>query len=505
MTCVRTSVGALSAAIAASLIFSPISHAQSCEPRWDIPFGASGPNSDVWDFQAFDDGSGPVLYATGQFSSFQGLPIWGIARWDGRTWTDVGGGLTKNGRNGVGLSLTVWDDGTGPALFVAGDFDHAGNVPASKVAKWDGAQWSALDSGIDSIVRSLATFDDGRGESLYAGGRFTSAGGHAAECVARWDGANWEALADGLHASSFGVTCLTAYDDGNGRALYAGGDFDHSGANELRYLAKWNGREWSAIDGLPLTSRSIQGSHVDELLVWDDGNGPALYISGDIKVTDGPECLVRWDGTSWVSPIQLHFSGAFHIDGMAVHDDGSGESLWVGAGSFTLPGEEIGTTIARWNGQQWWRPDMSPRTWINTLASFNDGFGTALYAGGDLDHFQPGNEPISNLTRWSTPHMVLAHTTLRAGERARFITTCSTPDRRVYFVYSTTGLGSFYVPQLNVTLDLNRPRLAGSDVAGADGKAVLIRRLPPNSTGTTLHLQAAEQGRKSEVVQAQIE
>jgi hypothetical protein len=41
-------------------------------------------------------------------------------------------------------------------------------VTADAVAKWDGTQWSAPGSGIDDIW-ALTSFDDGTGRALYAG------------------------------------------------------------------------------------------------------------------------------------------------------------------------------------------------------------------------------------------------------------------------------------------------------------------------------------------------
>jgi hypothetical protein len=64
----------------------------------------------------------------------------------------------------------------------------------SRVARWDGASWSSLGSGLDGTVRALAVFDDGSGAALYATGTFTTAGGVPANNIARWDGASWSAL-----------------------------------------------------------------------------------------------------------------------------------------------------------------------------------------------------------------------------------------------------------------------------------------------------------------------
>ena len=41
--------------------------------------------------------------------------------------------------------LKVLDDGTGPALFAGGEFAAAGGVTVNRIAKWDGVTWHALD------------------------------------------------------------------------------------------------------------------------------------------------------------------------------------------------------------------------------------------------------------------------------------------------------------------------------------------------------------------------
>ncbi|MFH0982846.1 MAG: hypothetical protein V2A79_15090, partial [Planctomycetota bacterium] len=81
---------------------------------------------------------------------------------------------------------TVFDDGTGPALYAGGYFTWAGDVPANSIAKWNGTQWSALGSGMNRYVHALTVFDDGTGPALYAGGSFTTAGGLASSYIASW-------------------------------------------------------------------------------------------------------------------------------------------------------------------------------------------------------------------------------------------------------------------------------------------------------------------------------
>ncbi len=140
----------------------------------------------------WDDGRGAALYI-----GWAGLPNSsplgreGIARWNGTTWESVGGGLygQQSGTGGV-WDMAVFDDGTGPALFVVGRFDFAGGangIPARNIAKWNGHEWSPLGAGV-GIADYLAVADDGRGPSLFVGGALSSAGGGTVYSIAQWVG-----------------------------------------------------------------------------------------------------------------------------------------------------------------------------------------------------------------------------------------------------------------------------------------------------------------------------
>ena len=84
------------------------------------------------------------------------------------------GEFPLTGINGDVFTMTSFDDGSGPALFIGGSFSLAGTVPANNVVKWDGLAWSALGGGFDGQVTAMAVYDDGNGPALYAGGNFTS-------------------------------------------------------------------------------------------------------------------------------------------------------------------------------------------------------------------------------------------------------------------------------------------------------------------------------------------
>ena len=140
----------------------------------------------------FDDGSGEALYVGGEFTAANGVAVNDIARWDGNAWSPLSGpsGSGMGGLYPYVRALTVFDDGSGPALFAGGEFAWAGGVEANYIARWDGTAWSALsgpsDTGMDDYVYALGEFNDGSGATLFAGGSFATAGGLVSNRIAAW-------------------------------------------------------------------------------------------------------------------------------------------------------------------------------------------------------------------------------------------------------------------------------------------------------------------------------
>jgi hypothetical protein len=281
----------------------------------------------------FDDGTGAALYAGGNFQTAGDVAARGVAKWDGAQWTSVGGDF-----NGPVYALAVYDDGNGAALYAGGHFSTAAvGVPANGIAKWDGAQWAPLDSGTNNDVYAMTVFDDGTGMALYAGGFFTTAGGVAADRIAKWDGTQWAPLGSGLDGGT--VQALTTFDDGTGLALYAGGGFDTAGGMPANYIAKWDGTQWWS----PLGS----GNWFQVLAFSWPGTGP-LYVGGSFSpVIDGLQFwhIATWNGTRWG---QLGTGmNATSVNALAILDDGTGSELYA-AGQFTTAGDLPANNIARW-------------------------------------------------------------------------------------------------------------------------------------------------------------
>ena len=130
----------------------------------------------IQDLYVYDDGSGPALYAAGQ----------GLKRLRNGTWETIPG-APANGIN----TMCAFDDGTGPALYVAGQFTTVNGQPMPRITRWRNGVWEPVGSGIPSgTVKAMEAFDeDGDGPApagLYVVGTFTTAGGVPSVGIARW-------------------------------------------------------------------------------------------------------------------------------------------------------------------------------------------------------------------------------------------------------------------------------------------------------------------------------
>ncbi|MEX2218517.1 MAG: GC-type dockerin domain-anchored protein [Phycisphaerales bacterium] len=294
--------------------------------RWDGQGWSalgSGINNLVFTLGTFEGG----LYAGGSFTAAGVVPALRVARWDGTAWSALGSGID----GGYVRSLTVFDDGTGAALYTGGFFTSAGGVPANHIARWDGLAWSAPGIGMDSPVWPIAGF----GGDLYAGGFFTIAGGVPAVYISRWDGESWSPVGSG---GLNGAVLTLALFDGD---LYAGGFFTTAGGVIANQIARWDGAAWSAL------GTGVAGGNVQALAAFDDGSGPALYVGGAFTSAGGVAGtgrIARWDGESW-SSVAGGTNNA--VNALTVYDDGGGPALYVGGG-FTNAGGVPANRIARW-------------------------------------------------------------------------------------------------------------------------------------------------------------
>lgn len=198
-------------------------------------------------------GGGPQLYVGGSFSGAPGISGTGrIARFNGTTFTSVGGGIS--GSVGGGLRVNALAQYHGD-LYAGGAFANAGTASAVNcLARWDGTAWTSVGDGIATLdsngIRSMGTFQPHNGpETLCVSGNFTSVGpapGTAAARIAAWNGSAWSPLGTGLNL--VGASTMAVYPQtGADSALQVGGSFTNPGGYPGSSLGRWDGTRWNTL------------------------------------------------------------------------------------------------------------------------------------------------------------------------------------------------------------------------------------------------------------------
>ncbi|HMN97287.1 MAG TPA: hypothetical protein PKC43_12740 [Phycisphaerales bacterium] len=206
--------------------------------RWDgtkwIPFavgGWVGVNGPVHALAVFDG----VLVAGGTFTSAGGQAVGRIARWNGTGWLPLGAGVSTEGVPTV-MALLPHDGD----LYVGGQFTKAGGQTVNNLARWDGAAWSALVAGgltgLSGPVTALETWQG----KLIVGGSFERIGasgatGPVVSRLAAWDGAEWTAIFGGSQVGASGsVLALRRFQ----HDLFVGGTFLRAGGRQLNGIGR---------------------------------------------------------------------------------------------------------------------------------------------------------------------------------------------------------------------------------------------------------------------------
>ncbi|MCX5690636.1 MAG: hypothetical protein NTV94_12795 [Planctomycetota bacterium] len=211
-----------------------------CIASWDgttlTPLASTmtlvGINPLVMSMAIFDDGQGggKQLYIGGRFSAINGTPINMVARWNGSTWSAVGTNLTPRNATAEVDSMLVFNDGTGPALYIGGTNLRVNADGINRAtAKWNGLTWSPVGQALTGRTWTLAEFDDGSGKKLYAGGNQTALG-----CIYRLDGGIWTTLDGGANAQVIRIMP-------EGSHFYAGGSFVTVNGQTANHLVARNG------------------------------------------------------------------------------------------------------------------------------------------------------------------------------------------------------------------------------------------------------------------------
>jgi subtilisin-like proprotein convertase family protein len=102
--------------------------------------------------------------------------------------------------------------------------------------------------------------------------------------------------------------------------------------------------------------------------------------------------------------------------------------------------------------------------------------------------------------------MTLSSPTVAAGAAANFSVSNANANASTWLAYSLTGLGSFNVPALGVTLGINNPQQIGSmQTTSGTGVTDFIIVAPAGSTGRAYWVQALQAGEVSNIVNGTVQ
>lgn len=344
--------------------------------------------------------NGTDVYVGGWFTDVAGIPAADyVARWDGQQWHALGSNGSGDGAiNNPVYALAV----SGTDVYVGGTFENAAGIPAAdRIAKWDGVRWHALgsngsgDGAIKSGVLAIAV----SGTDVYAGGFFENAAGiAAADNIAKWDGANWHALgADHGEGALNGLVAALAVD---GTDVYVGGVFQNvAGIATADYLAKWDGERWSAIGDNGSGDGALNGA-VRAIAISES----VLYAGGFFTNAAGiaqADYLARWDGRRWSALGGLD-NGAFN-DSVAVIAV-NGTDVYVGGEFRNAAGIASADYVAKWDGRAWRAlgSNGSGDGAMNRLVSALAVSGKDVFVGGFFRD-AAGIPAADYVARWSEP------------------------------------------------------------------------------------------------------
>ncbi|MBK8167330.1 MAG: T9SS type A sorting domain-containing protein [bacterium] len=367
--------------------------------RWTgaawAPLG-SGLYSEVYDIEVYNG----ELVASGRiYNDYAGHTLCGVARWTAEGW--VGFSQPHPASGGIVYDLEVRDG----YLYAGGDFNAIESATAHRLARWDGATWTAVpgvpsdvwvktvDSAGNDFVLSGTRGNSGAWDSIadgvemlisqvlpYGGGwafggEFATAGGAlVAPNFVLWDGAQWSLPVVTCRGMNGPVRAFAEY---QGR-LIAGGEFTAAGIVPADHLAAWDGDEWEEIGG------GVSGvvSHLAS-------DGTSLYAAGAFLQAGGEPAarIVRWDGSE------------FHTLGSGLDGVVNALAIWMGdliaAGEFSVAGGAPVNHIARWNGSQWSALGAGVDGVVHALC-VHEG---QLVVGGDFE--QAGGGAAANLAVWN--------------------------------------------------------------------------------------------------------
>lgn len=205
--------------------------------------------------------------------------------------------------------------------------------------------------------------------------------------IALWDGKNWSALGEGLNDD---VDVMFV----DGGDLYVGGDFTDAGGNtNADYIARWDGEQWHSLGA------GVSSNQVYSITKFQD----EIYIGGGFCSVNGDQLycpsLARWNGVSWNTLNDCYrFGCGTEVFSLETIDD----KLYIGsrgylhAGDCTGNQENIFTDIFTYDGISFQAVGTEVDGAVFAITEHEN----VLYIGGDFSD-AGGDQNANNLAKWN--------------------------------------------------------------------------------------------------------
>ncbi len=316
----------------------------------------------------------------------------GLALWNGSAVELAHSGSAPLGL-APGMIKELDPDGAGPApetLYIGHFSSVVAGVPTSGLVAFDGTNYQRTPAGITGVVAAEAFTPAGGTTALYAAGELPNANGAA---LVRLDGSAWTTIAQPSASDDElqppGIDAVVTATVAGEPSLVVSGRFRDMGGTPSRFVARYNGTAWIAMDaGLPAPS-----GNPNELFRAHDFATRVVNLNGELFTTVQhtifdlttnlpviqPSRFYRWNGTAWqdIGPGEGR---------LAVLDLGAGPRLYS-IRNFQPAGSD-NSFIAEWNGSGFvqvgpgfnWSNPVATRSNIQAVGVHDFGQGKRLIA-----------------------------------------------------------------------------------------------------------------------------
>lgn len=277
---------------------------------------------------------GGNLYAGLGFSTGE-AEVW---RWNGTSWTQIGGDNLNGGWTGSQQVRTLQNDGTNLYASVS----IVGTAGGADLWRWNGTSWAQI--GGDGINSSWAasTYEEVLSSFFQAGNLYVGLGTNAGDAeVWRWNGSAWSRI--GFSGSPFtAATYEGVYSiSGDGTNIYAGIGLSQNDGDVWR----WNGTTWAQIGGDNLNGGWTQG-YIINTMAWYDSK-----LFADATQASTGDVMFSWNGTAWSRQAGQFFNGSWGYSNMSAVRTMTTASGKLYAG--LQASGAGGATVFEYNGSSW--------------------------------------------------------------------------------------------------------------------------------------------------------